>query len=126
MAKQNIPTGCPSCGNGLMVESLRCPVCGTGVTGQYPLSRFMLLRPEQLLFLETFLFCRGNLKDVGAMLDISYPTARNRLDELLAALDFDGHEARPAPDRMEILDRMSRGEITHETAIRLLKGGRSE
>ncbi len=126
MAKQNIPTGCPSCGNGLMVESLRCPVCGTGVTGQYPLSRFMLLRPEQLLFLETFLFCRGNLKDVGAMLDISYPTARNRLDELLAALDFDGHGSDAPIDRIEVLDRLSRGELTHEEALKLLKGGKTQ
>ena len=38
-------------------------------------------------FCETFLRCRGNLKDVGALLGISYPTARNRLDELLDALE---------------------------------------
>ena len=126
MNKQNIPTHCPSCGNTMQIESLRCPVCSTAVSGQYPLSRYMRLRPEQLLFLETFLYCRGNLKDVGALLDISYPTARTRLDELLAALDFDGHEARPALHRMEILDRMSRGEITHEEAIRMLKGGNSD
>ena len=124
MAKQNIPVQCPSCGQGLMIESLRCPVCSTAVAGQYPLSRFMMLRPEQLQFCETFLFCRGNLKDVGAMLDISYPTARNRLDELLLALDFDGHGSGAPADRIEVLDRLSRGELTHEDALKLLKGGK--
>ncbi len=125
MAKQNIPVQCPSCGQGLMIETLRCPVCSTAVAGQYPFSRFMMLRPEQLLFCETFLFCRGNLKDVGAMLDISYPTARNRLDELLLALDFDGHGSDAKPDRMAVLERLNRGEITHDEALSLLKGGRS-
>ena len=126
MVKQNVPTSCPSCGHGLMIESLRCPVCSTAVAGQYPLSRFMLLRPEQLQFCETFLFCRGNLKDVGAMLDISYPTARNRLDELLAALDFDGQGSGVKENRLAILDRLKQGEITLEETLSLLKGGNAE
>lgn len=123
MAKQNIPNCCPSCGNPLVIESLRCPACNTGVEGHYTLSRFMQLRLEQLQFCETFLRCRGNLKDVGTLLDISYPTARNRLDELLAALDFDGQN--PQAERLGILDRLTRGEISHEEAIHLLKGGKS-
>lgn len=124
MAIQNIPNSCPSCGNPLVIESLRCPACNTGVEGHYALSRFMRLHLEQLQFCETFLRCRGNLKDVGTLLGISYPTARNRLDELLAALDFG--DRNPEAERMDILDRLSRGEIRHEEAIQLLKGGKPE
>jgi len=120
MASQKIPSRCPACGNALVIEALRCPACRTAVEGHYALSRFLLLNPEQMQFCELFLRCRGNLKDVGAMIGISYPTARNRLDDLLQAL---GYESQTAKDeRLEVLERLTNGEISHEQALQLLKG----
>ena len=120
MANSKLPNRCPACGNALVIESLRCPACRTAVEGHYALSRFLLLNPEQMQFCEVFLRCRGNLKDVGAMIGISYPTARNRLDDLLMAL---GYESRTAKDeRLEVLERLTKGEINHEQALQLLKG----
>jgi hypothetical protein len=104
------------------VRSLQCPECGTEVQGDFPLSRFAQLGGEQLTFLETFLRCRGSLKEVGAQLGISYPTARNRLDAMLAALGY--AEARDTrTDRLEILTRLKLGEITANEALNLLQGG---
>lgn len=115
-----IPSHCPACGSTLAVQALRCTSCKTVVEGDYPLSRFLLLTPEQLHFCELFLKARGNLKDVCTALGISYPTARNRMDELLKAL---GYEQEPRKDeRMNILERLTRGEITHEQALKLLQG----
>jgi hypothetical protein len=71
-------------------------------------------------YCETFLRCRGNLKDVGAALGISYPTARNRLDELLTALGYEA--SNPKDARMAVLERLTQGEITHEKALQLLQG----
>jgi hypothetical protein len=120
MASQNIPSRCPACGNALAIEILRCPVCRTAVEGHYALSRFLLLAPEQMQFCELFLRCRGSLKDVGAMLGISYPTARNRLDDLVQALGYEGQSVKD--ERLDVLERLTRGEISHEQALRLLKG----
>ncbi|MDD3866897.1 MAG: DUF2089 domain-containing protein [Eubacteriales bacterium] len=120
MASQKIPNRCPACGNALVIEALRCPACRTAVEGHYALSRFMLLDADQMKFCELFLRCRGSLKDVGAILGISYPTARNRLDDLLQALGFESQSAKD--ERMEILERLTKGEITHEQALHLLKG----
>ena len=39
-----------------------------------------------------FLSCRGNLKDVQKNLNISYPTAKKKLDELLRLLHLGGEE----------------------------------
>ncbi|MDR0904956.1 MAG: DUF2089 domain-containing protein [Oscillospiraceae bacterium] len=117
-----MPTKCPACGGETRVRSLQCPECGTEVQGYFPLSRFAQLGGEQLNFLETFLRCRGSLKEVGAQLGISYPTARNRLDAMLAALGY--AEARDArADRLEILTRLKSGEITANEALNLLQGG---
>jgi len=122
--ERKLPTRCPACGGTLVVESLRCPSCRTGVAGEYPMSRFMALSPEQMGFCELFLRCRGNLKDVGAALDISYPTARNRLDDLLRALGFEAESRRG--DRLEILEQLNRGEITPAEALKRLGGKEGE
>lgn len=115
-----IPSRCPACGGELMVESLRCRQCHTVVEGKYVLSKFLLLSEDQLQFCELLIKNRGNLKDVCAALGISYPTARNRMDDLVRAL---GYERGGAQDeRLSILERLTRGEITHEQALALLSG----
>ncbi|MBM6999834.1 DUF2089 domain-containing protein [bacterium] len=83
-----IPGTCPACGHAMHARVLHCDNCGTEVSGDFTLGRFARLSPEQLSFLETFISCRGNLKDVGTKLNMSYPTTRGRLDSLLVALGY--------------------------------------
>ncbi|MDR0861949.1 MAG: DUF2089 domain-containing protein [Oscillospiraceae bacterium] len=117
-----MPTKCPACGGETRVRALQCPECGTEVQGDFPLSRLAQLSGEHLTFLDAFLRCRGSLKEVGAQLGISYPTARNRLDAMLSALGY--AEARDTrTDRLEILMRLKSGEITTNEALNLLQGG---
>ena len=52
----------------------------------FQLSKFDTLTDEQHTFLLAFLKNRGNLKTVQNELDISYPTAKKRLDELLVSV----------------------------------------
>lgn len=83
-----IPSTCPACGHEMQARVLYCPNCETQVSGDFALGRFSHLAPEQLAFLEVFLKCRGNLKDVGVRLGMSYPTTRSRLDSLLEVLGY--------------------------------------
>lgn len=83
-----IPGTCPACGNEMHALVLHCDHCGTEISGDFILGRFARLDQEQLSFLETFIACRGNLKDVGQQLNMSYPTTRARLDSLLIALGY--------------------------------------
>jgi len=73
-----------------------------------------------------FLACRGNLKEVEAVLSISYPTVRGRLDQLLEALelnpDANAGKAVPETNRVAILEALERGELTLEEAERRLRG----
>ena len=50
---------------------------------------------------------------------VSYPTIKARLNRIGEQLDF--VDTNPAPSRVEILERLSRGEITADDAIRLLE-----
>jgi hypothetical protein len=49
----------------------------------------------------------------------SYPTIKSRLTRISNALEF--VENNPAPSRAEVLDRLKRGEINAEEAIRELE-----
>ena len=116
-----IPKKCPACGQNLRVSKLQCQSCGTEVQGLYHLDRFSKLSEEQLSFMEAFLKCRGNLKDLCSAIGISYPTARNRLDQLINALDFEG-KAEISANRLDILEQIREGKITPEEATLLLRG----
>jgi len=124
---KKIPNICPSCGGNLMVTRLRCPKCGTMVEGEFSFNKLTKLSPEQQDFLLVFLKCRGSIKDIEKELGLSYPTVRNKLDELLISLGFiesvgrGGEEA--ATKRKEILEQIEKGEIKVSEAVKLLKEG---
>ena len=122
------PSQCPVCDLPLSISELRCRGCGTTLRGELALTRcsFCHLPPEQLRFLELFLRCRGNLRDVERTLGLSYPTVRARLDALLATL---GYTLAVSPDtgeqRREILEALDAGRVTADEAIALLEDRRS-
>jgi len=100
---QPLPNKCPLCSGSLEVTEASCLDCGVQLRGHFELAPYRNLDAEQLRFLETFLRCRGVIRDVEAALGISYPTVRGRLDALLNALDFSGERqaAAPAPRTAE-------------------------
>ena len=48
-------TVCPNCGSQLHVTGLKCPDCGTAITGVFPMDELFKLAPEQLDFVKLFL-----------------------------------------------------------------------
>jgi len=91
--------------------------------GQFALGRFQQLTPEQASFAETFIRCEGKITRVEAELGISYPTVRNRLRDLILALGYqvrDENTVSPK-ERKAVLEELSRGEITLEEAVELLR-----
>lgn len=83
---------CPVCGEQLRLARLACPDCKAAFPVGKPLSPYDCLSDEYSQFLQFFLACRGNLKDVQGKLGISYPTAKKKLDELLRLLHLGGKE----------------------------------
>src|SRR4051794_21992077 len=103
---------CPVCDESLAITELRCRECGTALRGEFPLTRcaFCELPQDQIKFLELFLRCRGNMRDVERSLGLSYPTVRARLDALLTNLGYTPTEATTSPmDRQEILEELEAG-----------------
>jgi hypothetical protein len=103
------------------VEKLACGACGTEVQGHYAPCPVCTLGPEHRKLFDLFLETRGNLKDVQRALKVSYPTTRQRIDELFTALGL-GARAPERPSPMEVLQRVGKGELTVDEAERLLRG----
>ena len=125
------PAQCPVCGHSTTVTRVRCSHCGTELTGEFAPCRFCKLEEKHLRFIETFLRCRGSIKEVERALGVSYPTVKNMLDAALSALGLDEkpelRALREKEERSEILQRLSNGEIGVDTAIEALnqlKGGK--
>ena len=94
---------CPTCGTDLQVASLRCTNCGLELKNDFELSPFDLLTPAQMDFLISFLTHRGNMSSVQSELNISYPTAKKRLDSLLESLNLTNGRPQITKD-MEVVD----------------------
>ncbi|WP_376778067.1 DUF2089 domain-containing protein [Inconstantimicrobium mannanitabidum] len=117
---------CPVCNGSLKVMRLKCSKCNTVIENEFSFNKFTELSKEQLNFLEVFLMCRGNIKDVEKELKISYPTVRAKLDELISELGLQREKIKTEKetiknDNNEILDKLEKGEITPDEALELLR-----
>jgi hypothetical protein len=78
---------CPACGGPLVITECRCANCQLQMRGELQPGQFSVLTPDQLTFIRQFLRVRGNLTELEKVLGVSYPTIRNKLDEINLALD---------------------------------------
>lgn len=117
---EKLPGKCPNCGDDLHITTLECGECGTKITGLFSTNIFGTLTDDEFQFVLAFLKARGNIKQVEKELGISYPTVRSRLDVILEKLNLRKSDAGKV-DRLDILRKVEEGEITVETAVRLLK-----
>ena len=131
-------TNCPRCNSRLYIARYTCRNCGTSIEGEFPGNIFSQLSDDDRLFALVFLQTEGNMKDVERVMGISYPTIKARLKKLNRSLG--GHhiapvatiDESPAPskpvtteERMQILDKLSNGEISVADAAAFLRGEKS-
>ncbi len=129
-AKYPVISECPVCHGDLEVATLVCGECGTELHGEFTLSKFNYLDTDNLYFIEVFVKNRGNIKAIEKEMNLSYPTIKKMLDEVIEQLGYSvsdndeepEKEEQPykGPTRKEILDKIDNGEITAEEAAELL------
>lgn len=113
---------CPVCRSKLKVVRLECNNCKTGIDGNFELDKFSYLSDEQKTFVEVFVKNRGNIKEIEKDLGISYPTVRRNLDQVIEALGYSVKPTEEDVNKKEILEKLSKGEISSEEALKKLKG----
>jgi hypothetical protein len=85
--------------------------------GEFEVSPLAQLPLEDQTFIIAFVRSHGSIKKMESLFGISYPTVKNRLNAISAALDK-GFQA-PSPN-LYVLEQLARGEISVEEALEKL------
>jgi hypothetical protein len=121
-----IPSQCPICGGEISVTRIHCRDCNTSIEGQFYSRTFSQLTPKQMEFVETFIRLEGKITHMEKELNLSYPTIRKMLHDVIRALGYEpGGEDELAElteeERQQILNELDSGKISLEDALKKLK-----
>ena len=109
-------------GAALVVERVRLAGKDIAIEGAFELPELARLAPEDQVFVAAFVRSHGSIKEMEQVFGVSYPTIKARLNRIAAGLTY--VETDPAPPSSDVLDRLRRGEIDAQAAIRELERGR--
>jgi hypothetical protein len=84
--EKKLPLQCPSCESRLKVKKLLCSTCGTEVDGLYDFPMLVSFSNEEQEFILNFVKTSGSLKEMAKIMDLSYPSVRNYIDEIIEKL----------------------------------------
>jgi hypothetical protein len=105
-------------GEPFAVERVRLNGSGIAIDGCFELPPLARLTAEDQVFVTAFLRSHGSIKEMEQLFGVSYPTVKNRLSSIATKLEF--VEVNPPASRLEILERLDRGEITAVEATKML------
>jgi hypothetical protein len=106
-------------GQPFVVERVRLTGKDVAIEGSFELPQLARLNMEDQVFITAFVRSHGSIKEMEQVFGVSYPTIKARLTRIANSLPF--VESNPMPSRTEILDRLERGEIAAQDAIRELE-----
>jgi hypothetical protein len=120
---------CPACGGAIIITECKCADCQLVMRGEFQPSQLTALSDDHWTFIRAFLRARGNLSELEKVLGVSYPTIRNKLDEINLVLDQSkantgatpGDQPTPDDARKAILQQVSSGVLTVAEAMQKLR-----
>ncbi len=111
---------CPYCSTPMHISKLTCGECALAVEGSMPTPALFRLSQEEQRFAELFLLASGSLKEMARQLEFSYPTIRNRLDQLIEHLETEKQKDKQRQE--QILNDIEAGRISAKHGMRLIEG----
>jgi hypothetical protein len=103
-------------GHRVLVERVRIAEKDIAIEGCFELPQLARLSMDDQIFVTAFVRSHGSIKEMERIFGVSYPTIKSRLTCIANSLEF--VETNPMPSKSEILERLQRGDITAEDAIR--------
>ena len=103
-------------GQPVVVERVRLANKDIFIEGSFELPQLARLSLEDQVFIAAFVRTHGSIKEMEKVFGVSYPTIKSRLNRVAQMLEF--VEIDPVPSRAEVLERLKRGEIGAQDAIR--------
>ena len=95
-----LPAQCPITGGPVIVTRFYSPDGDVTFDGRFEVkSPFLALNRNQIEFVLTFIQCEGKFNRMQEELNLSYPTLRSRLKEIIQALGLEATHPAPTGSR---------------------------
>jgi len=110
-------------GKQLILKKVYIPEDDITIEGDFQLSNIATLSEEDQKFIFAFIKTHGSIKQMEAIFNISYPTVKNKLNELSKKIDnFDLtiEDVKEEETLATVLDKISSGEINVKEALKEL------
>lgn len=119
-------------GRSFVVERVRLVEEDVAIEGRFEPPDLARLSMEDQVFVAAFVRSHGSIKEMERIFGVSYPTIKNRLNRIADRLEFVDTAPDPEPptsspasepesSRSQVLDRLRRGEIGVQDAVRELE-----
>lgn len=113
-------------GKNFIIKKIFVPEDNIYIEGDFQLSSLATLSVEDQKFIAAFIKTHGSIKQMEQLFNISYPTVKNKLNELSKKIDnfeYDLNiDSKKEVDTItNILDKISSGELNVEDALKELK-----
>lgn len=106
-------------GKPMTIERVAITGQSVAIEGTFELPPLARLRAEDQVFVAMFVKCHGSIKQMEKHLGVSYPTIKGRLNRIGEQLDF--VEVETSEVESDVLDRLERGDINVEEALKSLR-----
>ena len=123
---QRLFNQCPACDGHLIITECKCPACRLQMRGEFQSGQLSTLSDDQLTFIKVFMSARGNLTEVERVLGISYPTIRNKLDEINNVLNRTDETAETSQNKSSVVKetKTTSSEDTRKDILQQVADGR--
>jgi hypothetical protein len=113
-------------GKSFIIKKVYVPEDNISIEGDFQLSNFATLNEQDQKFIAAFIKTHGSIKQMEQIFNISYPTVKNKLNELSKKLDnyeydFNIEENVDIDSVSNVLDKIAAGEIDVKQALKELK-----
>ena len=103
------------------IERVRLASQDVAIEGRFTPPALATLTADDQVFVAAFVRSHGSIKQMEQLFGVSYPTIKNRLNRIAAALPFvdvqPSSEVDPDDSVGSILDRLERGEVSAAEAV---------
>jgi hypothetical protein len=109
-------------GQSLVVERVRLEHSDIAIEGSFNLPPVARLSADDQVFVAAFMHCHGSIKRMEEWFGVSYPTIKNRLNQIASMLEFSEMQKTASPiSGDDVLQRLGAGEISVDEAAAALK-----
>lgn len=110
---------CISCGDSMSVSQMYCAGCDVTIRATFEVSPLGRLTDDEQSFVVAFLRSGGSIKQMESLLQVSYPTVKNRLAAIVDKLPNSPRDKlrTSANNATKTLTQLKNGEISVATAL---------